>query len=162
MYLTGQWEMAALTQAAQEDGFRFGIAPIPRGSVGSRTVIFLDDYVIFNGTKHIEEAWRQISFMIKPEASEIKIRNSALGMPMHLPTLQRMRGQIFPTLSDAEKNVHFNSPAYAKVMFFPNNWPEMLEACLRMNDLFVLGEISVPVGLRQLNATLQELNRANF
>ena len=162
MYLTGQWEMQALTQASLEDGFRFGVAPIPRGSAGSRTVIFLDDYVIFTGTKHEEEAWRQISYLIQPEAQEIVIRNNAFGMPMHLPTLQRLRGEIFPTLSDAEKNVHFNSPSYAKVMFFPNNWPEMLEACLRMNDLLVLGERSVTEGLRQLNATLTDLNRANF
>ena len=162
MYLTGQWEMAALTQATQEDGFRFGVAPIPRGSVGSKTVIFLDDYVIFNGTKHEEEAWKQISFFLQPEASEITIRNNAFGLPMHLPTQERMLDQMYPTLTEDEKNVHYDSPNYGKVMYFTNNWAEMLEACMKMNDLLVLGEISVPDGLRQLKGTLEELNRANF
>jgi len=162
MYVTGQWEMQALSQAFQEDGFRFGVAPVPRGTYGSKTVIFLDDYVIFNGTRNEEEAWKQISFMIGPTATEIKIRKNAFGMPMHQPTLNRMMNEVYTVLSDAEKKVHFDSPNHGKVMYFTNNWPEMLEACLKMNDLLVLGEISVPNGLRQLRGTLEELNRANF
>ena len=162
MYVTGQWEMQALSQAAQEDGFRFGIAPIPRGSVGSRTVIFLDDYVIFTGSKQVEEAWKQIKYMIGPDATEIKIKNNALGMPMHQPTLNRMMGQVYTAISDGEKNVHFKSPDYGKVMYFTKNWPEMLEAFLKMNDLLVLNQVSVPNGFRQLKGTLEELNKANF
>jgi hypothetical protein len=47
-------------------------------------------------------------------------------------------------------------------MYFPNNWPEMSEAWLKMNDLMVLSGTAVPNGLRQLKGTLEELNKANF
>ncbi|MDR0878620.1 MAG: sugar ABC transporter substrate-binding protein, partial [Treponema sp.] len=70
MYITGEWEIPVLTEAAEE-GLRWGIAPIPRDIAGSKTVIFLDDYVAFSSSNHKEEAWKLISFLIKADAEEI-------------------------------------------------------------------------------------------
>jgi ABC-type glycerol-3-phosphate transport system substrate-binding protein len=129
---------------------------------GSKTVIFLDDYVVFSSSQHKEEAWKLISFLIKGDAEEIIAKDQAFGMLMHNPTTQKMRDQMFAYLSEEEKNVLFESPKYGIGMYFTNNWPEMLEASMKMNDRLVLGEISITEGLKQLNATFNELNKVNL
>jgi multiple sugar transport system substrate-binding protein len=161
MYLEGEWQIPVYAEAAAE-GLRWGVAPIPRDTAGSKTVLFLDDYVVFSSSKYKEEAWKLISFMIKGDAETIIANDQAFGMLMHLPTQEKLRGQMFSSLSDAEKDVLFNSPKYAKAMYFTNNWPEMLEASMKVIDRLTLGEISVTNGLNQLNATLDELNKANL
>jgi ABC-type glycerol-3-phosphate transport system substrate-binding protein len=161
MYLEGEWQIPVYTEA-MEEGLRWGVAPIPRDTAGSKTVLFLDDYVVFSSSRYKEEAWKLISFLIGPEAEEIIALDQAFGMLMHLPTQEKFRGQMFTALSNDEKSVLFNSPQHAIGMYFTNNWPEMLEASGKMNDRMVLGEISVQDGLRQLKGTLDELNKANL
>jgi hypothetical protein len=69
---------------------------------------------------------------------------------------------MFSYLSEAEKNVLFDSPKHGIAMYFTKNWAEMLEASMKMNDRLVLGEVSTTEGLRQLNGTFNDLNKANL
>jgi multiple sugar transport system substrate-binding protein len=161
MYLEGEWQIPVYTEA-MEEGLRWGVAPIPRDTAGSKTVLFLDDYVIFNSSRYKDESWNLISFLIGPEAEEIIALDQAFGMLMHLPTQERLRDKMFMALPNEEKDVLFKSPQHAIGMYFTNNWPEMLEASGKMNDRMVLGEISVADGLKQLKATLDELNKVNL
>lgn len=161
MYLEGEWQIPVYAEA-MEEGLRWGVAPIPRDAAGAKTVLFLDDYVVFSSSKYKEEAWKLISFLIGPEAEEIIALDQAFGMLMHLPTQERLRNQMFTSLSDDEKDVLFNSPQHAIGMYFTNNWPEMLEASMKVIDLMTMGEVSVVDGLGQLKVTLDELNKVNL
>jgi multiple sugar transport system substrate-binding protein len=161
MYLEGEWQIPVYTEA-MEEGLRWGVAPIPRGKSGSTTVLFLDDYVVFSSSKYKEEAWKLISFLIGPEAEEIIALDQAFGMLMHLPTQERLRDRMFTALTNDEKNVLFNSPQHAKGMYFTNNWPEMLDACMKVIDRMTMGQQSVNAGLTELTATLNDLNKANL
>lgn len=61
--------------AAVQDQFRWNIGPLPVGPTGKRHAwIGKDMWGIYAGTKHPEEAWTLVKFLVSPEASAIQAR----------------------------------------------------------------------------------------
>jgi multiple sugar transport system substrate-binding protein len=60
----GSWALKTILSAAH---FRVGIAPFPSGPAGKVTLATTDGFGIFAGTKHPDQAWELLKFLISPE-----------------------------------------------------------------------------------------------
>jgi multiple sugar transport system substrate-binding protein len=158
MIVEGDW---MLPSYARNKDFRFGVAPIPKGSAGATSVVFLDQYVLLSGAKNQEESWIAIRYLLEKDAQELKVKYSTTGIPLYQPVIDSMKDQMFTSLTPAEKEVLLNAATHSKAMYFPTNWNEMVLSIQKTTDLMVLNEISVEEGLRTINAELEVLNAQN-
>jgi multiple sugar transport system substrate-binding protein len=60
----GSWALKDILAAAP---FRVGVAPLPAGPAGRVTLATTDGFGIYAGTKHPEEAWQLLKFLISDE-----------------------------------------------------------------------------------------------
>jgi multiple sugar transport system substrate-binding protein len=148
MLIEGQWMMPSWANARD---LRLGVAPTPRGSQGATTVNYIDQYVVFNGTKHPDEAWQVVSSFIQQAAEEIMSNYGIGGIPVYKPVAEARKTQMFNPLTVEEKNVMFNSIDYSRALPFTPNWNELMDAVTKTTDLIGLNEITAEAGMIRIN-----------
>jgi len=60
----GSWALKDILVGAD---FRIGVAPLPAGPAGRATLATTDGFGIYSGTKHPEEAWELVKFLISKD-----------------------------------------------------------------------------------------------
>jgi len=60
----GSWALKDILTGAD---FRIGVAPMPAGPAGRATLATTDGFGIYSGTRHPEEAWELLQFLISKE-----------------------------------------------------------------------------------------------
>jgi multiple sugar transport system substrate-binding protein len=154
MVIEGEWMIPAWTNARN---LRWGVAPVPKGSQSATTVNFIDQYVVFSGSKHVEESWQVVKSFIEQAAEEIMADKGIGGIPVFKPVAEGRRSQMFNPLSANEKDVIFNSVDFSKAMPFTPNWNELMTVVSRTTDLMALNEITAEAGLNRINTELTPL-----
>jgi len=152
MFIEGQWNIPWMTSYKN---LRFGVAATPKGSKSTTTVNFLDQHVVFAGSKHPNEAWRVIKSFISKDGEEILVKTNNLGTPIYKPVLNAMRDQIYTGLSESDKDCIFKSIDYSKAMPFTSNWGELMNIVTKTTDLIPLNQISAEDAMKKVNAEIQ-------
>lgn len=153
MFIEGQWTMPSITK---DENFQFGVAPVPKDETAT-TLNFIDQYVIFKGSKHHDEAWEAVKSFIEADAEKIMVENNLGGIPVYKPTVEEMFDQLFNPLNDAEKNVMINSIDHSKALPVSTTWAEDLDAATKTLDLVVLNQMSVADGMAQIDKDIAAL-----
>jgi multiple sugar transport system substrate-binding protein len=154
MLIEGQWMMPSWANAKN---LRLGVAPTPRGSQSAATVNYIDQYVVFNGTKHANEAWLVVKSFIQQAAEEIMSNYGIGGIPVYKPVAEARKSQMFNPLTLEEKNVMFNSIDYSKSLPFTPNWNELMDAVTKTTDLIGLNEITAEAGMNKIDSDITPL-----
>ena len=119
IHTTGQWYAAP-------EGLNYRVRPLPRGSAGAATPIFIDPYIILAGTRHPEEATRFLTFLISEEIAELFIQRRHIGVPMHRATVLRMLDSMFGAVPLEDKMVWIEAMAHTRRVPFTSNWTEIV------------------------------------
>ncbi|MBO0993129.1 ABC transporter substrate-binding protein [Bacillus sp. SD088] len=155
MIAEGQWMMPSF---AEIDSFEWGVAPIPTAVKGNAvTPNFIDSYVIYKGSKHVEEAWEAIQFFLSEEAQNILVDHGLGGIPTLRSVAADREEDMFNPLSKEEKEVWFQSVEYSRPIPFTTNWNEIMNETMKKMDLVGLDELKADQAAEELTPLLDKL-----
>lgn len=116
--------------------FEAGIAAIPSNTGRSVSTSFVDSWVIFNGSKHENEAWEALKSIISQEAFDSLAPNSVGGIPITKSTIEKYKDNIVgPHFDDYDRNTFIESinhtvqASYSvNINYFTRDWNYLLES----------------------------------
>ncbi|WP_165445074.1 ABC transporter substrate-binding protein [Gracilibacillus phocaeensis] len=155
MIVDGQWTVPSF---AEIDSFEWGVAPIPRSTNGEAvTPNFIDKYVVYKGSDHVEEAWQAIEFFMSEEAENILVDHGLGGIPILKSVAEERESDMFNPLNAEEKEVLYQSVEYSREVPFTNNWQEVMNESMKKFDLVGLDELEADKAADELSPILEEL-----
>lgn len=153
MFADGSWMLPAF---ADKPDFKFGIAPVPKGT-SSTTVSFIDQYVVFENSPNKELAWKAVKSFIQADAEKIMVENNLGGIPVYRPTVEAEKENLFTMLSAEDKEVLFQSVEHSQSLPFTPNWSEQMDAAMKTIDLVTLGKMTVEEGMEKVDESIKAL-----
>ncbi len=116
--------------------FEAGIAAIPSNTGRSVCTNFIDSWVIFNGSKHENEAWEALKAIISKEAFDALAPHSVGGIPITKSTIEQYKENIVGEHFDKygksafiESINHTVQASYSvNINYFTRDWNYLLES----------------------------------
>ncbi|NJM08364.1 sugar ABC transporter substrate-binding protein [Candidatus Gracilibacteria bacterium] len=153
MYMDGMWQMPAM---AAIEGFRWGVAPLPRGKA-SFTGLYVDAWVMPTGVKDPEQSWQFLKYMTTAAPQNLLVDNGALGVPILKSVAEERSGDLFKPLSPEEQQVWLNASKYSHLFPYTRRWDELYDALLPAWDLWSIGEIDAIEMAAQMTAVIDPI-----
>lgn len=156
----GSW---ALKNILEHADFRVGVAPIPAGPVQRVTLSTTDGFGIYSRTRHPEEAWELVKFLVSREYG-LAMAEANLLQPARLsltPDWERFVREQYPTeTKDMDLSV-FSAPHREGYSVVQEVYPKNMDEATRLLDdaftkIFTLGQEGVdilPEVSRQIEST---------
>jgi multiple sugar transport system substrate-binding protein len=152
----GSWALKNILENAR---FRIGVAPVPAGPAGRVTLSSTDGFGIYSGTRHPQEAWELVKFLVGKDYG-LAMAKANLLQPARLSLMADWQEYVKAQYPEGAKDMDLDVFAaahregYSVVQeVFPRN---MDEATRLLNDafmkIFTLGQASVD--------TLHDVSRA--
>jgi multiple sugar transport system substrate-binding protein len=143
----GSW---ALKNILEQADFRIGVAPIPSGPAGRATLSTTDGFGIYAGTRHPEEAWELVKFLVGREYA-LAMAEANLLQPARLslvPEWQALVKKQYPTKTadmDLDAFAQPHREGYSVVQeIFPNNMAAAAALVdTAFTEIFTLGHAPV-------------------
>jgi len=140
-----------------EEQFPFGCAALPKGAPNAKAVIFTDPWMLSASTKHPNEAWEFLKYLVSPEVQRGHMK--AVGAPPVRKSLLPEFFKLYPSMTPAEAEECFlggvkhgqESPNHLLVRFDQLN--NVVSAAI---DPVNLGEKTASDTLPQANADLEK------
>ncbi len=107
----GSWALKNILDGA---GFRIGVAPFPRGPVKQVTLGTTDGFGIFAGTKHPEEAWEFLKFLISKDYGRAMAQAHFL-QPARTSLVPEWAGYIRQEYPEATKDLNLEAFADGQI-----------------------------------------------
>jgi len=85
MYMTGPWDIQALSEATQSQGLQWGVAPLPMKKRRA-TMLGTENYAICTQSKHPDAAWKLFEFLMSA-ASQQFMAEKLEKMPSRLSVI---------------------------------------------------------------------------
>lgn len=156
MYMTGPWDIQLLRQRKD---LQWDVAPLPKKKQRA-TLLGTENYAIWAGTKHPQEAWELFRFLLSKEA-QMLMAERLEKMPSRLSVLQ---GPYLQAKTDYNRRVFVEALEYARQPENIPEWSQVKDLIQNELDLIWIGKKSVAAGLqeaaRNVNQTLQKLRGA--
>lgn len=153
MYMTGPWDIQLLRRTK---GLQWDVAPLPQKKQQA-TLLGTENYAIWSGTKHPQEAWQLFSFLLSPDAQTLMAERLE-KMPSRLSVL---KGAYSQAQTDYNRKVFVESLEYAKQPENIPEWSQVKDLIQDQLDLIWVGQKTVAAGLKaaahDVNATLKKL-----
>lgn len=116
--------------------FEAGIAAIPSNTGESVSTTFIDSWVIFNGSKHVNEAWEALKAIISQEAFDALAPHSVGGIPITKNTIEQFKdiiaGKQFDYYDKSAFIMSINHTVPASysvnINYFTRDWNYLLES----------------------------------
>jgi multiple sugar transport system substrate-binding protein len=156
----GSW---ALKSILEDASFRIGVAPIPAGPAGRVTLSTTDGFGIYSRTRHPQEAWELVKFLVSRDYALAMARANLL-QPARLSLVadwQRLVRQQYPRAARGMDLDVFAAPHREGYSVVQETFPREMEEATRLLDeaftrIFTLGQAGVGIlrGVsRQIEAT---------
>jgi multiple sugar transport system substrate-binding protein len=97
----GSW---ALKNILEHANFRVGVAPMPAGPARRVTLSTTDGFGIYSGTRHPEEAWELVKFLVSEEYALAMARANLL-QPARLSLMPQWEGLVRDQYPDKSKEL---------------------------------------------------------
>jgi len=153
MYMTGPWDIQLLRQTK---GLQWDVAPLPKQQQAA-TLLGTENYAIWSGTKHPDEAWELFNYLLSAEA-QTYMAEKLEKMPSRLSVL---KGAYAQAKTDHNRKVFVDSLAYARQPENIPEWSQVKDLIQDELDLIWVGKKPVAEGLKaaasKVNATLKKL-----
>jgi multiple sugar transport system substrate-binding protein len=153
MYITGPWDVQLLRQTKD---LQWDVAPLPQKKQAA-TLLGTENYGIWSGTKHPDEAWELFNYLLSAEAQTM-MADKLEKMPSRLSVLNGAYGQ---TETDYNRKVFVDALSYARQPENIPEWSQVKDLIQNQLDLIWVGKASVQAGLKKatndVNATLKKL-----
>ena len=153
--LDGAWDMAKV--AAVKD-FEWGVAPAPAGTTKKAyTPVWVDGWIIPKGSKQTDAAWKAIEFFSNDASWNSLVKSNVGGIPPLTSAVDANKTTLFSGLTDARKQVWFQSIDHSKHYGFCANYAQVLNLTLQQLSLVTTGNLGVSAALDGLKAPIQSL-----
>lgn len=153
MYMTGPWDIQTLRQAKT---LQWDVAPLPRKK-HKATMLGTENYGIWSGTKHPDEAWKLFAFLMSPEI-QMKMAERLEKMPSRTSVLQ---GPYLQGSPGFDRKVFVDAVAYGRQPENIPEWSQVKDLIQNQLDLIWVQKTTVAAGLKKaaadVNKTLAEL-----
>jgi multiple sugar transport system substrate-binding protein len=153
MYMTGPWDIQTLKQSAN---LQWDVAPLPQGKQQA-TMLGTENYGLWAGTKHPQEAWKLFKFLMSPEV-QAQVAEKLEKMPSRTSVLQGAYSQGQPGFN---RKVFVDAVAYGRQPENIPEWSQVKDLIQNQLDLIWVQKATVSTGLKKaaadVNKTLKEL-----
>lgn len=153
MYMTGPWDIQLLRQTKN---LQWDVAPLPRKQQPA-TLLGTENYAIWSGTKHPDEAWQLFQFLLSAESQTV-MADRLEKMPSRTSVLT---GAYSQTETDYNRKVFVDALETARQPENIPEWSQVKDLIQNQLDLIWVGKTSVQAGLKKaaddVNATLKKL-----
>jgi multiple sugar transport system substrate-binding protein len=153
MYMTGPWDIQLLRQA---QGLQWAVAPLPSRKQQA-TLLGTENYALWQGTRHPEEAWTFFKYLMSPEIQQL-MAEKLEKMPSRQSVLS---GPYSQAQTDHNRQVFVEALTYARQAENIPEWSQVKDLIQDQLDLIWIGKKSVSAGLKDaatsVNKTLKEL-----
>ncbi|GBF76378.1 sugar ABC transporter substrate-binding protein [Paenibacillus sp. 598K] len=142
MAIDGTWYVGSVKNDIKN--FKVGIAAIPSGKGKAYSSQFIDNFLIWKGTKHPEEAKEALKAIYSKEAWDALAKLGVGGLPIHRGTFDEIKGNLFGDAIDADDLAAFTQALDHTVSVPYNAFYE--EADQKINaqlDGWLLGKFTV-------------------
>ncbi|MCD6352234.1 MAG: extracellular solute-binding protein, partial [Armatimonadetes bacterium] len=150
-YLSGPWDVGPLKERAS---FRWDVWHLPKKKKRA-TMLGTENYAIMAGSKHPQEAWELLKFLLSKHAQEVMAEKQE-KMPSRLSVL---KGAYLQSPAEYNRRVFVDALGYAQ---FPPNIPEWDKVQHLMQeelDLIWIGKKPVDQGLHDAVRKVNEMLR---
>jgi multiple sugar transport system substrate-binding protein len=132
------------------------VAPLPKQK-SAATLLGTENYAIWSGTQHPDEAWELFNYLLSPEA-QAYMAEKLEKMPSRTSVLN---GAYAQAKTDHNRKVFADSLAYARAPENIPEWSQVKDLIQNELDLIWVGKKPVAEGLKtaasKVNATLKKL-----
>ncbi len=140
--------------------FNVGIAAAPSLNGTSNAVSFIDNYVVWSGTKHPAEAWQALKAIFSEDSFNALAQTGTGGVPVSRATLEKYESTLIgDRFSDADKASFIQSLGHTWPMPYNASFNEVSQQTASVLEPWMVGSISVDDMLTQLDQTLAELTK---
>ncbi len=145
----GSWALKEILEGAS---FRIGVAPMPSGPAGRITLSTTDGFGIYAGTRHPDEAWRLVKFLVSKEYA-LAMAEANLLQPARLslvPEWERLVERQYPKKAEAMDLTVFSDPHRVGYSVVQETFPHGMEQATHLLDdaftkIFTLGQADVGI-----------------
>jgi len=145
----GSWALKGILENAP---FRIGVAPIPAGPTGRVTLSTTDGFGIYSRTRHPQEAWELVKFLVSREYA-LAMAEANLLQPARLSLVadwERLVKQQYPKKAQGMDLGVFAAPHRDGYSVVQETFPQNMEEATRLLDdaftkIFTLGQESVDI-----------------
>ncbi len=155
MAIDGTWYIGSVKNDIKN--FNVGIAAIPAGKGQAYSSQFIDNFLIWKGTKHPQESWEALQAIYSKEAWDALAKTGVGGLPIHRETFDEIKQSLFGDKISAEDLDTFTKALDHTVSVPYNAFYE--EADQKINaqlDTWLLGKMSVDEFLTKSTQILLE------
>lgn len=142
MTVDGTWWHQSIRETKN---FRVGIAAIPSlGGQKGRSNSFIDQFVIWKGTKHEKEAWEALKALFSEEAIDALAKTGTGGVPVNKNTLDKLQNEMIGSIFTEEDRATFiKALDFTAAMPFNLQQKEIAQKQGAINDSWTNGKKSV-------------------
>lgn len=157
MVVDGTW----WHQTAREiTDFNVGIASAPSLNGAAKAVSFIDNYVIWSGTKHPEESWEALKAIFSEECFNVLAETGNGGVPVNRETLKNYESALIgERFSQTDKESFIQSLDHTWPMPYNANFNEVSQQTTSVLEPWMVGSLPLEDMLIQLDETMAGLTK---
>lgn len=156
MYVGGPWDVP---QFKQKKNLNWDVYFYPRGKAGRFTRSSSNCYTIWSGTKHPDEAWQLLKFLVGQQAVKIRAESGEAVPPRKSIAYSKV---FLRSDTPWHEEIFVEAMDYARPMRIFPGWAKMSGIMAKGFQLMYLGKVTVKEEIRildsDINAFLKENN----
>lgn len=156
MILEGTWSHQSI-RGITDFSVGIGAMPAMEGSK-SQSRSFIDQFVIFKGTKHEKEAWLALKALFSEAAIDALAKTGTGGVPVNRNTLDKLQSEMIGDhFSDADRESFIQALDYTMPMPFGPKHKETQQKVTAVTEVWLSGKKNVDETLVKLQEVLEEM-----
>jgi len=142
MAVDGTWFISAIKNDIKN--FKVGIAPVPAGKGVASSAQFIDNFLIWKGTKHPQEAWEALQAIYSKEAWDALAKTGVGGLPVHRDTFDEVtKGLLADKVSEEDLQAFTDALEHTQSVPYNAFYEESDQKINAQIDNWLLGKMSV-------------------
>lgn len=141
MAVDGTWYIGAVKNDIKK--FNVGIAALPAGKGTAASAQYIDNFLIFKGTKHEKEAWTALKALYSKEAWDALAKTGVGGLPVHKDTFNEISKDLFGgKISDEDQKAFIDALDHTYSVTYNSFYEESDQKINASLDTWMLGKIT--------------------
>lgn len=142
MIVDGTWWHSSIKNDIKD--FKVGIAAVPAGKGRAYSSMFVDNFIVFTGTKHEKEAWEAVKAIISKGGFDALAATGVGGTPVVRSTLKELQDtMIGDVFSEDDKQAFMNGLDYTLSVPYNNKYDAVDQLINAVMDEWLLDIIPV-------------------
>lgn len=148
-------------QTAREiTDFNIGIAAAPSLDGKANATAFIDNYVLWSGSEHSDEAWEALKAIFSTESASVLAKTGTGGVPVNSTALENFSDELIGENFDAESKASFTqSMNNTWAMPYNENFNEISQQTNSILDSWMVGTKELDNALKELDSVLESLTK---